>query len=228
MKRILLLLLMSGFIWQSHAQLAIVGSNPENLWELSTGTIIGSNKIKNNGSSPGALAWKVTAWSLPTSWESSFSFCDPEFCRIGGVMSAATSFDFTTGMEGAFKPQFTPPSAGSGSFEVTAWIVGDSAATATTCSYVIEFSGINDVKITPQVKTYPNPAKNTLVMEAENNTIKKIEIYDILGQKVKVEEYDGQPSEVKINITDLKEGMYIIQMVTTDDIRVSKSFKKLD
>ena len=66
--------------------------------------------------------------------------------------------------------------------------------------------------ITPQngskIQIYPNPASDMLYIETDNSECKRINIYNLNGQKVKSTLLQGGFDE--INVSDLKNGMYII------------------
>lgn len=230
MKRNLLLALSFLFCIGLQAQLTIVGSCPENVWadQTSTATITGSNKIKNGGGTAlGKLSWKVTGYTVPTAWMTNFAFCDPEFCRATGQLSASTSFNFDDGKEGDFKPQFNPGSPGSGTITVCGWIDSDSAGTVQCCDYAMTFTGVEEINIDNKVKIFPNPAKNVLVAEVNNFTIEKVELFDIVGQKVKTVDFDNA-IDYKIDISDLSEGMFIIKLHTEQGPVATKTFKRIN
>ena len=73
------------------------------------------------------------------------------------------------------------------------------------------------------LKLYPNPAKNTLYLKYDKTNISdfnniKIEIYSITGQKVKI---INHPVD-KIDITNLSEGLYIVNIITDKCVISSK------
>jgi hypothetical protein len=73
-----------------------------------------------------------------------------------------------------------------------------------------------------ELKAYPNPFTNQLTIEA-NESIFKIEIYNLLGQKVKSFEINN-PSEITIDIelSELAQGNYIAKVTTQNLILTIK------
>ncbi|CAL2089651.1 conserved protein of unknown function precursor containing a T9SS type A C-terminal secretion signal [Tenacibaculum sp. 190524A02b] len=63
-------------------------------------------------------------------------------------------------------------------------------------------------------KMYPNPVSDNLYISA-NNIIKKIKIFNLLGEKVAV--YKMNKKAVKINTSDLGIGMYIVKIKTENN-----------
>ena len=67
---------------------------------------------------------------------------------------------------------------------------------------------------TPKVKIYPNPARDYIVVEMENLDI--IEIFDISGRKIN--EKIAQSNSVKLHISQLNKGTYILKYTTKDGL----------
>jgi hypothetical protein len=70
-----------------------------------------------------------------------------------------------------------------------------------------------------QLKLFPNPANNVLNIVSAN-LIEQVKMFDMLGRLV----YYSEPndSNIIINTADLKEGMYLMQIITADDITTKK------
>ena len=73
-----------------------------------------------------------------------------------------------------------------------------------------------------QIEVYPNPAESKLFIDSRNNLVDKIEIFNSLGETVKIIN-DG--FEV-INISDFASGIYLMK-VYSEDKTVSKKFIKI-
>jgi hypothetical protein len=76
-----------------------------------------------------------------------------------------------------------------------------------------------------ELKAYPNPFTNQLTIEA-NESIFKIEIYNLLGQKVKSFEINN-PSEITIDIelSELAKGNYLAKIYTELNVESIKIIK---
>jgi len=73
------------------------------------------------------------------------------------------------------------------------------------------------------LKYYPNPVENVLHISA-NNTVEKIAIYNLLGQKV-VEQGIGAKS-AQLNVTNLSAGHYFMKVLSGGETGVYKLIKQ--
>ncbi len=80
---------------------------------------------------------------------------------------------------------------------------------------LIETTGVEQISYNNKIKIYPNPVKNTLVLEIEEEQLKIknanniVYIYDIYGKIVK--QFKIQNSKFKIQIGDLQKGIYFVK-----------------
>ena len=92
-----------------------------------------------------------------------------------------------------------------------------------TATLVTE-TGINDINTTKTVSVYPNPASNLLNLE-NTSSEQIVSIYDITGKTVK--EVSLGSSNSQINISELKQGLYIIKVMdNNDNMNIVKFIKK--
>ena len=77
------------------------------------------------------------------------------------------------------------------------------------------------------VTLFPNPATDKIYFRSESFIILSVEIYDILGQKLKTYNYGSGTKEGTLDIADLEDGIFIVQMKTFQGNIISKTFKKL-
>ena len=75
-----------------------------------------------------------------------------------------------------------------------------------------------------QISVYPNPAKNVLNIATKGKSI-SYELFNILGQTVKINGSIGNNEIKTINISNLPNGIYLLK--TEDDNNNKKSFKIL-
>lgn len=73
------------------------------------------------------------------------------------------------------------------------------------------------------IKVYPNPANNTLTVEAINGTNGQISILDLAGKIVSKQAFN---QKVSINITDLPIGQYFLHLESEEGKTVTKFLKK--
>jgi len=88
----------------------------------------------------------------------------------------------------------------------------------------INTSEVFNSKMNTSYKLFPNPVQNTLFIRNLEKT-DRIEIYNMVGQKVKTIENISTP-EVNIDATVLKDGVYFISVYTSRGVMTSKFIKK--
>jgi hypothetical protein len=76
---------------------------------------------------------------------------------------------------------------------------------------------------TSNVRMYPNPAKNTLNIDA-NNTIEKVEVYSILGQEVLSKKPNS--NSTTLQTSGLQRGTYIVKSTIGGKTATSKFIKE--
>ena len=86
--------------------------------------------------------------------------------------------------------------------------------------------GLNNNSIKNNIKAYPNPFTNQLTIEAYE-TIYKVEIYNLLGQKVISFEINN-PTENSVNtdLSELAQGNYLAKIYTELNVESIKIIKK--
>ncbi len=82
---------------------------------------------------------------------------------------------------------------------------------------IAEGDGIDD--ITNTVSIYPNPANNSVNVNAASN-INMIEVFNMMGQRVAA--YDANDTNVQINTTALNNGMYMMRITTENGVSNQK------
>jgi len=60
---------------------------------------------------------------------------------------------------------------------------------------------------------YPNPAQNEVTINIEASTVKSVNVYDISGRIFNISRTDLN----KLNVSNLSNGAYFIQIITTDN-----------
>lgn len=78
----------------------------------------------------------------------------------------------------------------------------------------------------PDITLFPNPAKNRITVQAGDQKIEKIKVFDVVGELV-YESKTSTHSPVSIDVSRLATGTYFIN-VQTDKQTVTKRFTKVD
>ena len=110
---------------------------------------------------------------------------------------------------------------------------GDQNISYTNLTYPYQVFGIIDgtnrvskvinIDKSKEITIYPNPANDNLnIISSSDNTIKKIYIYNLQGQKVKV--FDN--SFDKLNLADLNKGVYLLKIMYNKHKTINLKFIK--
>ncbi len=99
------------------------------------------------------------------------------------------------------------------------WHKDNTSTYSEDCS---SYLGVDDEKLDKSIKFYPNPVSNILSVKSETIPIDKIEIYSVLGQKIK-EVNKGFNS---ISTDNLSRGIYIIRIFSKKGTTVRKLIKQ--
>jgi hypothetical protein len=80
---------------------------------------------------------------------------------------------------------------------------------------------VDDEKLDNSLKLYPNPVTNILTIEFKNVAISKVEIYSILGEKIK----EINSNFGAIPTDNLPNGMYLIKIYSEKGMVMKKTIK---
>lgn len=83
------------------------------------------------------------------------------------------------------------------------------------------YLGINDFPYN-SVELYPNPTQENISVKTENMSISKIEIFSLLGNKIKIQ-YDEFET---INLTNFESGVYLLKIYDDNDKILTKKIVK--
>lgn len=81
--------------------------------------------------------------------------------------------------------------------------------------------GVDEFQNNLDLSIYPNPTANSVNVET-SESIEKIEVYDILGKIVKM-----QNKGVNVDLSDLSEGLYALKVTTIDGKIATKKIVKI-
>lgn len=72
--------------------------------------------------------------------------------------------------------------------------------------------GMSEPAIRRELSIYPNPVNGNTFLVRGNGTISRVELRNILGQSVLMLENTGIPGEMRLDVTGLEEGVYIVKV----------------
>jgi len=81
---------------------------------------------------------------------------------------------------------------------------------------------INDHYLNQSIKLYPNPVKNTFYINSQFESLTKVEIYSLIGTKIK----EINTNFYTVNVEDLSSGLYFIKIFTAKGQVTKKIIKK--
>jgi hypothetical protein len=153
------------------------------------------------------------------------------------VCSTSSSQNLTGGMPGGgayngtgiSSNAFAPSSAGIGTYTLTyIYTDGNNCSSNATHDVTVELcstTGINSLSVSNQITIYPNPFMDDLQIKAPN-FIKKIIIYDVIGNKVKEFHVGNNTSKLSLNMNELTPGIYFTEIYYADNTSVIRKITK--
>jgi hypothetical protein len=196
----------------------IQGASTKNIIEKNITFTNKSNEIGDT-----VFNYEVIEVSMPSAWV--LAICDPFTCLEGsGVVGFKSSFIKNKNDSGYFKVDFSPNGTpGNG----TTRIVVKSAKTAYADTITVEGKvwgvAVKEVKQNKEFSFYPNPAKDELYLKYFSKESFQVEIYNILGSKVKTFTLNG--GQANVNIEELSNGIYFLRFKDDEKV-ISKTFTK--
>lgn len=187
------------------------------------------NHVTNQSGTTLNIKWVRTEESLPAGW--STTVCDKNTCY-----SSSTNIQTYTSNNNdkdLLKVNFAPAGTeGTGVVRLNVFSTSDSANTNTVAYYIAK-SDINASTSVQKVKDfviYPTPVRSNMFI-AYNSSIDptKVEIYNVLGQKVKtiLIENERANNKIELDLSMLNKGLYFARVYTSGSSAVlTKQFTK--
>ncbi len=182
-------------------------------------------QITNNSTdaSDSMYSWNVIKYNPPTAW--ALTFCDPDNCYGAMNLGLTQNFKLKKSMSGQLKATYTFNNTGG---RDTMKMIVQSLKKSTnkdTITFVVNawMTGINEVSRASDINCYPNPVNDILYFKYPVNGSLNIDIYNILGTKVKSFIHDGKTTQV--NVSDLNNGVYFVRFKDGANV-YSKTFSK--
>ena len=75
---------------------------------------------------------------------------------------------------------------------------------------------------TSEIRTYPNPVENYLMLEAEDVSIRRLELHDIDGRWVRNFHKDSRA----LDFVGLKAGVYLLKITSVEKVDILRIVKK--
>jgi hypothetical protein len=167
--------------------------------------------ITNNttDSTDNQFTWFILEVAKQNGW--TIDFCDPANCIVN--VGVGTQFDFSLnkGAVGIMKADFYYNGV-SGSGSLTAVVrskKNPSNADTATFNATAWVTSVNEASSAKNIALYPNPVKNQLGISYQSTNELHMDIYNVLGVKVKSFTYTNTSG--LIDISDLQNGVYFVR-----------------
>ncbi len=182
--------------------------------------------LTNNTSDSVASAWKRNIIYLTPGW--STTVCDPAACGIETTDSA--NFIFLPNLVGTVNVDFKPNLlAGHGIVKVNFHRQGNYTDSDETTFFgtVEESTGVSTIEKLKDIKIFPNPAKEKLMIAATTQMFPStVEVYDVLGKKINATAIKEGENLLSIDVRGIKSGFYFIRMKLANGAIITRQFTK--
>ncbi|MCH8904276.1 MAG: T9SS type A sorting domain-containing protein [Bacteroidetes bacterium] len=186
----------------------------------------GTFRLYNQTGADLIMWWKRTSKTLPTGWTS--AICDTNLCYPDFVDSA--SFSLLANEEAPLFIYFYPTgNSGVGNVVIKIYAQWDEANAETiNLTGVGVLTGIDEKPKAVNVLVYPNPITDHVNIYCEPNlNVRKIEVYNIIGSKVRSLDYKISINANRFDLVDLPAGRYFLKFLDNKNKVVqTKTFTK--
>lgn len=167
--------------------------------------------IKNNStdSTDTEFTWSFLSFTKPSGWE--INLCDPFECRYNIGAGETHSFTLAKGETGLFYGDFIPNGI-DGVSNLVVIVKSNKDASNTDTAYMNAtawVTAVKEVNKTKSVSFFPNPVKDQLTLKFQAKQSLNVDIYNILGVKVKTFVHEGPSTQIAVG--DLQNGVYFIR-----------------
>jgi len=175
-------------------------------------TLTGATVLTNKNSQPLTINWVENFLTTPPSgW--TFSVCDPINCFPPTTTSG--SFQLGANDTGSMHLDITPDSVTGQSVVQLALSYATNQTANIIFNVDVTMTGIHLTALKNKIIVTPNPAQNFVnLLMPQNYPAKEIIVFDLLGRPVKNVNVSSPAVNFRMNVRDLKQGMYFIQVHT--------------
>lgn len=136
----------------------------------------------------------------------------------GGACAGVYQIEWSNGYTNTFGGGFCPDSV----YSVSVYDFPCSDTTTKTFTFTA-VTGINEINIKAELKSFPNPASNTLYIKADQSKLEnsEIEVINTLGQTILKLLYKNE-----IDVSSLTSGCYVLKIITSGRQQFHSKFIK--
>lgn len=190
-------------------------------------SVEGLSYVTNNVGTSQNLRWRRVVQSAPSAWTA--TVCDMNNCY--GPSTDHMDFTLANGSNGLLRLDVLPNNvAGTGVYKMLVYSITDSANVNAVITYdvtITQFNTVTTVASIQGIGLYPNPAKTFLKVTTSSNLgASKIEVYNLLGDKVSIQSVQSGTNEFSVNVSNLMNGTYFLHVIMSDGSLVTRKFNK--
>jgi hypothetical protein len=185
------------------------------------------SKITNNSTNAAdsIFTWTVIELNQPGTWQ--LDFCDPAYCRTDAKQGESFNFKLRKGESGFMKADYYFKNvSGTGTARVAVVCKTNSANSDTLVINVNSWiTSVNELSKIKDVCFFPNPVKEQLNLKFQSKEAIAVDIFNVLGTRVKTFIHSGTNSQV--NIGELQNGVYFLRFTENGKL-YTKQFTKAE
>ncbi len=172
------------------------------------------------------LKWTIIENTLPANW--GIAFCDPNDCIVSIPVGTNNTFAIDSGQTKEMKFGLLFNNI-SGSGKVTTTISSvKNPSIIDTIFYVASTWNTSITSLSNHVVAgvYPNPFKDHVNVQILHSKPVRFEVFNLMGEMV----YSSLISEEQsiVSLTDIASGIYMVQLVNSDEILLKKRLVKIE
>lgn len=180
--------------------------------------------VKYTGVDPITVVWERQNENVPSGWAT--AICDKNLCWGSGI--STKEFTMVANEKADLYGHFyTDGNRGTASFTLIVY-EKENETNGDTLVIMGRAFGVGVDKVTAaDIKVYPNPARTNMTISLpESISGGTIEIYDMLGNKVIVDNVNG--NETEVNVANLPVGKYVLRFIDQNGTAYNKRFQKIN
>lgn len=184
--------------------------------------------LQNNTAGAIKIKWIRITESEPVGW--STTVCDALNCYSPSTAKAPQYVTIPAGEQSLLKLNvFGNGVSGTGKYTIVAYDIDDSANVNVTMTVDVTAltTGIGNPNVQEVISIYPNPVKDVLMANLDGSMrVSSIEIYNVVGQKMKTVMIQEGIKSVSIPVADMKKGVYFVRVLSGSKEVLTKTFSK--
>jgi len=175
--------------------------------------VVGYSMLTNNSEDTVSYTWTRNIVQMTEGW--SCAICDINLCYLDFVSSQ--TFTLLPEAQGNLDVHVYPNGIPGNAIVELHVVDNDDETNHVMGLYYFDQALSAPVRLTQNIKTYPNPVVDMLNIEA-GHKVSRIEIFNIEGRRMMAERINGNGN---VNLSGLPSGTFIMRMYDIADVQIS-------